>query len=511
MGRGRAASSSDLLVARPLTRSLTLAAVLVTFAILLTANSAGYRFGVSDQAFYIPAAERIITPSLFPQDAALVDSQARLTVSDDIIGRIATTTGASLPTIFFVGYLVTTAVFAFAVLMIGARYYTSRWTNAALLLALTLRHHLVKTGVNTFEGYFHPRVLAFAVGLAAVAACLEGRRIAALVLAAAAFVAHPTSGGWFVVWIAVALAGRTRISWRAAAAAAVVLPVGLLAVWVTAPGLFATMDAAWIDVLGSRQYLFTSEWSAVAWTVNLLPAAALVGLFTVRARRGLVTAAERGLFAGAVALFAIFVLTLPFVAAHVALAVQLQVSRVLWPIEFLATVYVVWAIAEGPWLSTRQARIVPVLLVAILAVASATRGAYILAIETQRPLARLGLPDGDWQRVATWARTSTPESAHFLVDPTDLDRSGVSFRVAAGRDVFIEPSKDPSIAMYSRDIAMRVKERQAALPDFNLVTVDMLRAATARYGLTHFVTVRTFPLTTVFRSGRLHVYVLERP
>ena len=495
-----------------MTRSLTLAAVLAaTFAILVTANSAGYRFGVSDQAFYIPATERIITPSLFPQDGALIDSQARLTVSDDIIARIAMTTGASLPTIFFVGYLLTAAVFAVAVLTIGARYYTSMWTSVALLLALTFRHHLIETGVNTFEGYFHPRVLAFAVGVAAVAACLEGRRNIALALAAAAFVVHPTTGGWFIVWIAVALGVRTMPSWRVAGAAAVVGVVGLLAVWIGAPDLFATMDAAWLDVLGSRQYLFTSEWSWATWIANLLPPAALIGLFIARARRGLVDAAERGVFAGSMALLAIFALTLPLVAAHVALAVQFQVSRVLWPIEFLATVYVIWAVAEGPWLSTRQARIVPILLVAILAVGSATRGAYILVVETHRPLARLDLPDGDWQRVATWARTSTPESARFLVDPTDLDRAGVSFRVAAGRDIFIEPSKDPSIAMYSRDIAMRVKERQAALPDFSLVTVDMLRTVTARYGLTHFVTVRNFPFTPVFHSGRLQVYLLDRP
>ena len=191
-----------------------------------------------------------------------------------------------------------------------------------------------------------------------------------------------------------------------------------------------------------------------------------------------------------------------------AIAIQLQISRVLWPIEFLATVYLVWAISEGPWWSTLRARAVPRVLVGVLAAASIARGAYILQVETHRPLVRLQLPDGDWQRVATWARTSTSERAHFLIDPSDLDREGVSFRVAAGRDVFIEPSKDPSIAMYSRDIAMRVKERQAALPDFSLVTSAMVRDVTIRYGVTHLVSVREFPFTPVFRSGRLRVYSL---
>jgi len=239
-----------------------------------------------------------------------------------------------------------------------------------------------------------------------------------------------------------------------------------------------------------------------------VPAAAVLGIYAARLKRGLVSAGERAVVAGAVVLLAIFVLTLPFVGARVAIAIQLQISRVLWPIEFLATVYLVWAVAEGPWLPLRWTRMAPILLVAVLAAASAARGIYILTVETHRPLVRVDLPDGDWQRIADWARSSTPESAHFLIDPTDLDREGVSFRVAAGRDVFIEPSKDPSIAMYSREIAMRVKDRQAALPDFGLVTSTMARDVASRYGLTHLVTVREYPFSLVFRSGRLRVYSL---
>ena len=121
----------------------------------------------------------------------------------------------------------------------------------------------------------------------------------------------------------------------------------------------------------------------------------------------------------------------------------------------------------------------------------------------------MNLPDGDWQQIATWARSSAPVDAHFLIDPTGVDREGVSFRVAAGRDVFIEPSMDPSIAMYSREIAMRVQERQAALPDFGLVTSTMARDVAARYGLTHLVTVREYPFPMLFSNGRLHVYSLS--
>jgi len=492
-------------------RSLALTAALIaSFAVLVTANSAGYRFGVSDQAFYVPAVERLITPSLFPRDAALIDSQARLTVSDDLIARIVLATGATLPAVFFIGYLITLTVFAGAVLRIGRRYYASVWTSAALLFALTFRHRLLETGVNSFEGYFHPRVLAFAVGIAALAACLDGRRVWAAVLVAIAFVVHPTTGGWFVVWIAVALVSGTRYRWSSAGAAIALGLAGLMVLRSVAPERFAVMDDAWLEVLGSRRYLFTTNWPLSAWIVNLVPAAAVLAIYSARLKRGLVTTGERGAVAGAAVLLAIFVVTLPFVGARVAIAIQLQISRVLWPIEFLATVYLIWAVAEGPWLPSRWTRMAPIFLFAVLAAASTARGIYILAVETHRPLVRVNLPDGDWQQIATWARSSAPVDAHFLIDPTDVDREGVSFRVAAGRDVFIEPSKDPSIAMYSREIAMRVKERQAALPDFGLVTSTMARDVAARYGLTHLVTVREYPFPMLFSNGRLHVYSLVR-
>ena len=39
------------------------------FVVLATLNSAGYRYGASDQALYIPAVLRHLDPALFPQDA----------------------------------------------------------------------------------------------------------------------------------------------------------------------------------------------------------------------------------------------------------------------------------------------------------------------------------------------------------------------------------------------------------------------------------------------------------
>ena len=68
----------------------------LAFVLLATLNSAGYRYAASDQAFYIPALVRHLDPSLFPRDAPLIDSQARLMVIDDAEAAVVRFTGLSI-------------------------------------------------------------------------------------------------------------------------------------------------------------------------------------------------------------------------------------------------------------------------------------------------------------------------------------------------------------------------------------------------------------------------------
>ena len=72
-----------------------LAVCLLPFVFLATTNSAGYRYGASDQAFYAPAILKSIDPALYPRDSELIRSQARLTLVDDVLGPLARATGVS--------------------------------------------------------------------------------------------------------------------------------------------------------------------------------------------------------------------------------------------------------------------------------------------------------------------------------------------------------------------------------------------------------------------------------
>ena len=85
---------------------------LVPFLLLCTLNSAGYRYGASDLAFYIPAALEKLDPSLFPRDGALIASQAHLTMIDETIGLLSRVTGLGLPSLFATLYAATLALAA---------------------------------------------------------------------------------------------------------------------------------------------------------------------------------------------------------------------------------------------------------------------------------------------------------------------------------------------------------------------------------------------------------------
>src|SRR3954463_26835 len=102
-------------------------ALSILFVLLATANSAGYRYGASDQAFYIPAVLRHLDPALFPRDAALIDSQARLATVDEVIAGVVRATGASLQRVFAALYVGTLLVLYAGGVRLASRLYRTRW------------------------------------------------------------------------------------------------------------------------------------------------------------------------------------------------------------------------------------------------------------------------------------------------------------------------------------------------------------------------------------------------
>jgi hypothetical protein len=492
---------------------------LLAFMLLATLNSGGYRYGASDQAFYAPAALKQINPALYPRDAELLAAQGRLTFVDNVVGVLGRTSAVTLPTMFAALYVLALTAIATGASRIGRSLYRERWTTLALLAALTLRHAITKSGTNTLEGYFHPRQLAFGIGLIAVSVFLRGAWPIAAILALCAGAIHPTTALWFCGWLAMAIAVAERRARLPLAIAGGV--AALAAAWLLSSGPLAkrlvTMDREWLDTLVTKDYLFPLQWPADAWLVNLAYIPLIVWLYRRRAAAGLTVPREAGLVAGCLVLPAIFLITLPLHAMRLALAVQLQPARLFWMLDFLATVYVVWALAEG--VRAAPSRAVTgaasttarraLVTAAVIALLSTTRGLYSkLVLVPERPVAQLDIPATDWGRAMAWAR-ATDINSGWIADPGHTWKYGSSVRVAGQRDVLVEPVKDAAVGMYERAIALEVRDRTQALGDFASLTAERSRALASRYNLDYLVTDQQLDLPLAFDAGSLRVYRLR--
>jgi hypothetical protein len=474
----------------------------VLFAILATANAGGYRFGVSDQAFYIPVIVRALDPSAFPRDAPLIDAQGQLMLADQALAGLVRATGIPLDYLFLGGYVLSLALIWIGIVLIGDRLYRSRWTTLALGLAFTLRHRIARTSANSLEPYFHPRMLAFGICLLAVAAVLRRQSWLAIGLVALSSLVHITTALWFAVLLGVAIVILDR---RVRVPAAVLAVVALLAAGVAVRfGAFTDrlvhMDAAWLEAVASKDSLFATQWPLWTWVVNLGLLALLLAMHQRRMRRRQDTVESTALVWGACALVLLFVVTLPLVAWRLAFPVQLQISRVFWLVDFLATAWLIGEIADT---SEHRARIA----VAVIALFAAARGAYGLGVEHQdRSLAAVHLPVTPWHDAMAWLQRQ-PRDIHVVADPGHAWKYGTSVRVSAERDVFLEEQKDSAIAMYSRDVAVRVVERIQAIGDFNTLTAERANELSARYDIDYVVTEAPIPsLREVYRNQQFHIY-----
>ena len=486
---------------------MTLAAGALAFCLVAILNCGGYRYGTGDHAFYVPAVVQHLDPTLFPRDRGMLHAQDRFMLYDDATAVVARATGISVPVLFFIGYISGLIVLLGATVAIGRAMYGSWWTVAVLAALLTLRHRITQTGANTLEAYFHPRMLAFALGAWAVAAYLHGKSAVALGLVAGAFALHPTTALWFALWIVAALVVSER-QWRIPLVALCVLAV-TLAVWaVTAGplrGHLMPMDPIWASAMAGKDYIFPSDWNASFWLVNLSYLGVASAIYLWRRRRGLAKPREVGLLAGAAALVCVFLMSWPLMVARIALALQLQTSRVFWMLDLLAAIYLAWLLAEGPRASSmRRAIVVGVMAIAI------GRGVFVWRAEhAGDPVVRIELPHDNWTDAMRWI-SRTPPDAHILADPGHAWKYGTSVRVSGERDVYLEEVKDLALALYSRNVAVEALQRIRDSQDFAALTPDQLRSLAARYDLDYLVVDRSIDLPLAYRNEQFRVYLLQR-
>jgi hypothetical protein len=477
------------------------------FCLVAILNCGGYRYGIGDQAFYVPAIVQHLDAGLFPRDRLLLHAQDRFMVLDDALAGLTRMTGLPVPWVFFGGYLLAMVLLFGGLVALGRAMYRSSWTVVLLTAVLTLRHRITQTGANTLESYFQPRMMAFALGVWALAAFLRGKGTMSLVLIVIACATHPTTGLWFGIWIAVALA-VTDVSWRVPIFT-LVAGASAVAVWLVSfgplRGHLARIDPQWASVMAGKDYIFPADWGPSFWLINFGYLAVAVLLYQMRRHRGVAAARELGLIVGGAALVAAFLLSWPMMSSGIALALQLQTSRIFWMLDLLASLYIAWLLAEVPPARVRRAIVALVVSVAVL------RGVYVMRAEhAGDPILQVHLKQDAWTDAMHWI-ASTPIDSHVLADPGHAWKYGTSVRVAGERDVFLEEVKDTAVALYSRQIAMWVLGRIQDAQHFESLTAEQFQTLAERYELNYLVVDRDIELPLVYRNEQFRIYRLGHP
>jgi hypothetical protein len=172
-------------------------------------------------------------------------------------------------------------------------------------------------------------------------------------------------------------------------------------------------------------------------------------------------------------------------------------------VDLVATIYLLATVAS-PRASRRLGPAIAAALVAI----SVGRGVYSLTIDhPERALFEVRIPPSPWLDAMGWL-SRQPADVHVLADPGHAWKYGSSVRVAAARDVLLEETKDAAVGIYSRDVALRVLERTAAIDDFPSMTVERATTLATRYGLDYLVTETDLALPVAYRNDRFRIYAL---
>jgi len=123
------------------------------------------------------------------------------------------------------------------------------------------------------------------------------------------------------------------------------------------------------------------------------------------------------------------------------------------------------------------------------------------------PVPTEAVPD-EWRDAMQWIGHQ-PKDVHVLADPAHARRFGSSVRVAAARDVYLEDVKDAAIAMYSRDMAMRVLGRTRDLGEFSALTRERALELARNYDLDYLLAERAIDLPLAYKNARFRVYHLR--
>ena len=439
----------------------------------------GYHPGAEDDAVYLAAVKVALQPRLYAHDADFVRLQTQATLFVPAMASFVRMTRIPLAWAELAWQVLSLFGILAGALAIARQLFReprAHWAGVTLL-ALLFTMPVAGTALYIADQHLHPRNIATAVILFAVAGVMRRRIVRAVVLLCLAFLVHPIMaafGASLCGSLAFTQSSRLLRRTRALKPAAMAVPLG----WILEPP-----SASWRQALSTRDYYFLDRWHWYDWLGALAPLALFWSLHRWSSR----TEDERlSRFALGVLLYGVFQQVAAILILENPALVRLTPLQ---PMRYLQLVYVLMVVIGGCLLGQhvlKGARWRWFALIVAGAIGMWVPQRVLFAgtehIEWPGRVSR-----SEWLQAFAWIRQNTPEDAYFALDPkylaaTDNDAHG--FRALAERSQLADAIKDPAVVTQVPRLGPEWVREQQALAGWDQFTVSDFIRLQAEFGVT---------------------------
>ncbi len=422
--------------------NLALLAALTVFALLIM----GYHPGLEDDAFYLAAIKRNLTPALFPHDAEFFRLQFQATIFDKLVAFSVRLTPLPLAWTVFLWQVAALFLLLHGCWRISRRCFiqpAAQWasvTTVAVLLTLPLPG----IAISPADQYLHPRTLATAAILAAIVAVLERRLRWAGVLLVVAFSIHAIMASFgsslcaFLFWNQRVPQHRRS---SVALAVALALPLG----WIFEPA-----SDAWRQAAATRGFYYPIHWHWYEW-LGLIAPLILLYSYWIFLKRGEPSGSDSKALPSLVCSLLFYGLFQTAAGLLIMLPPSLERLRPFEPMRYLHLLYLLFFLIVGGLMGRYilDRRVYRWLLFFL----PLSAGMFYAQRQMYPASAHLELPgiaaQNAWLQAFAWIRQNCPLDSQFALNPHYMTLPGEDyhgFRALAERSALADYEKDGGMA-----------------------------------------------------------------
>jgi hypothetical protein len=428
---------------------------------------------MEDDAIYLPGIKKLLNGSLYPHDAQFFTSQTNAFLLLRLVAVSARITHLPAQSMQFAWQIISILALVAGCWYVARRCFGEFWdkVGAVALVSALLTMPVAGTALYIADQHLHPRTLASAAILFAIGAVQERRYTLAVVCSVAALLIHPFMGAFGIAYLIVLALPLER--WNPA-------KVGILA---SLPlPIILHPNVAWREAVATRSYFFLRQWEWYEWLGIFAPMFLLWWFSRVGEKMGspaLARLCKR---------LVLYSVVMSAAGLIVGLPARLDWLAPLQPMRHLQLVYALMLLSGGGLLAHYVLRNrVWRWLVLFVPLCGGMLYAQRATFPTSSHIEWPGRSTNNrWVRCFEWAKSNTPESAYFAINPNYMGRPGeenFGFRAIAERSKLADYAQDGAVVAVAPDLAPMWKMQVDALRGYEGFTRDDFLRLKAEFGV----------------------------